>query len=293
MKTKFFKYSVLVIAAMAWGVSVKAQEVSSDTYSNYDSQSKDAQGNTIERIHTFTNGKEYSFKLVNGKVSNLYIDDVKIPPEEYGKYTVEINKIKEQIRLDRIQAEKDRAQAKIDRAQADKDREQAERDRGQAEKDRQQAEKDRQEAVSSRGQAEKDRVQAEKDQVQAGKDREQAERDREQSVKDRAQAELDRAQAVKDRAQAEVDRKQAEEDRKLMAQMINDLINDKIIPDEESLHEVTLNADEMTVNGKKQPDEVFKKYKTRYNRFANYNFSYGNNPGIHTYRGIHMSSPRQ
>ncbi|MDB5087456.1 MAG: hypothetical protein JWR09_1450 [Mucilaginibacter sp.] len=292
MKTKFFKYSVLVIAAMAWGVSVKAQEVSSDTYSNYDSQ-KDSHGNSIERVHTYTNGKEYSFKLINGKVSNLYVDDVKIPPEEYAKYSVEINKIKEQIRLDRIQAEKDRAQAKLDRAQADKDRAQAERDRGQAEKDRQQAERDRTEAISSKGQAEKDRAQAQKDQVQAGKDREQADRDREQAVKDRAQAELDRAQAVKDRAQAEVDRKQAEEDRKLMAQMINDLINDKIIPDEESLREVTLNADEMTVNGKKQSEEVFKKYKTRYNRFANYNFSYGNSPGIHTYRGIHMSSPRQ
>jgi colicin import membrane protein len=286
MKTKFFKYSVLIIAAMAWGVTVNAQDSNSDKYSNYDSQSKDAHGNTIERVHTFTDGKEYSFKLVNGKVANLYVDDVKIAPEQYAKYSTEINKIKEQIRLDRIQAEKDRAQAKIDRAQADKDRAQAEKDRGQAEKDRMGA-------VSSRGQAEKDRAQAGRDRLQAEKDRAQGDKDREQAVRDRAQAELDRAQAVKDRAQAEIDRKQAEEDRKLMAQMINDLINDKIITDEQSLHEVTLNADEMTVNGKKQSDEVFKKYKTRYNRFANYNFSYGNNPGGSQYRGIHMSKARQ
>lgn len=290
MKTKFLKYSVLVIAAMAWGVTVNAQDNNSDRYANYESQSKDSQGNTVERVHTFTNGKEYSFKLVNGKVNNLYVDDVKIAPEQYAKYSTEINKIKEQIRLDRIQAEKDRAQAKIDRAQADKDREQAERDRVQAEKDRT-------EAISSRGQAEKD-------QVQAGKDREQAERDREQSVKDRAQAELDRAQAVKDRAQAdvdreqavkdraqaEVDRKQAEEDRKLMRQLVGDLIKDGIVADENSLYSLTISPNGMTVNDKQMSTEVYSRYKTKYSRFANSVFSYGNSGNT---RGIHMSRSRE
>ncbi|MDB4923472.1 hypothetical protein [Mucilaginibacter sp.] len=283
MKTKFLKYSMLVIAAMAWGVAVNAQDKGSDTYSNYGSQSKDAHGNTIERVHTFTDGKEYSFKLVNGKVANLYVDDVKIAPEQYAKYSTEINKIKEQIRLDRIQAEKDRAQAKVDRAQADKDRVQAEKDRGQAEKDRM-------EAVSSRGQAEKDRAQAERDRLQAEKDRAQGDKDREQAVKDRAQAELDRAQAVKDRAQAAIDRKQAEEDRKLMAQLIGDLVKDGIVPDEKSLYSLTISPNGMTVNDKQMSAEVHNRYKTKYSRFANGVFSYGDSGNI---RGIHMSRSKQ
>lgn len=283
MKTKFLKYGVLVIAAMTWGVAVNAQDNNSEKYANYESQSRDSKGNTIDRVHTFTNGKEYSFKLVNGKVTDLYVDEVKIAPEQYSKYSVEINKIKEQIRLDRIQAEKDRAQAKIDRAQADKDRVQAERDRVQAEKDRA-------EAISSRGQAEKDRAQAEQDRLQAVKDRAQADKDREQAVKDRAQAELDRGQAVKDRAQAEIDRKQAEEDRKLMAQLIGDLVKDGIIPDEKSLYSLTMSPNGMTVNDKQMSAEVHNRYKTKYSRFANGVFSYGDSGNV---RGIHMSRSRQ
>jgi hypothetical protein len=284
MKTKFFKYSVLIIAAILRGVAANAQESNADKYSNYDSQSKDSHGNTIERVHAFANGKEYSFRLVNGKVTNLYVDEVKIAPEQYAKYSTEINKIKEQIRLDRIQADKDRVQAKIDRAQADKDR-------AQAERDREQAERDRKEAISSQGQAEKDRAQADRDRLQAEKDRVQGEKDREQAVKDRAQAELDRAQAEKDRVQAAIDRKQAEEDRKLMAQLISDLIKDGIVPDERSLHSLTISSTGMTVNDKKQPDEVFERYKAKYSRFASGDFSYGGYGS--SYRGIHMSRTKE
>src|ERR1700743_962929 len=142
MKTKFLKYSVLGIAAMVWGVTAHAQvrAKSSSTKKNQgvytsSSQTSDDNGNSVERVETNMNGKEFKIKLVNDKVVSLYVDDEKIAPADYGKYEAEINKIRAQIKLDRIQAEKDRHQADLDRQQADRDRAQAEKDRHQADLD--------------------------------------------------------------------------------------------------------------------------------------------------------------
>jgi len=301
MKTKFFKYGVLVVAAMICGLTAQAQTTkasagkskkASAVHSDYTSSSynTDDNGHSVERIETTINGREFKVKLDNDKITSLYVDDEKVAPADYGKYETEITEIREQIKRDRIQAEKDRHQADLDRQQAERDRAQAEKDRHQADLDRQQADRDRQQAEKDRQQAERDRQQADSERGQVERDRQQAERDRHQADLDREQAGRDRIQADKDRAQAEIDRKHAEEDRKLMAQLISDLVNDKIIPNEDALHNLTMNDDEMTVNGKKQPDAVFNKYKEKYKRFAGGEFSYENSYNSTSHRrGIHMS----
>lgn len=86
---------------------------------------------------------------------------------------------KEQVRLDRLQAEKDRHQATLDKLQADRDRKQAVFDRLQADKDREQARLDR--------------IQADKDRQQADRDRVQADKDRQQGIIDRSRADQERA----------------------------------------------------------------------------------------------------
>jgi hypothetical protein len=180
-----------------------------------------------------------------------------------------IDHIKEQIRLDKIQARKDQEQARRDQVQARADQQQAMKDQAQARMDQ--------------AQALKEQAQARFDQDQASKDQVQARKDQEQALRDQEQAKLDQAQALKDQ-------EQAREDQRLMGELIADLVKDGIVPNEKGLYTVTINETEMTVNDKKQPDSVFAKYKEKYVRFANGSFTYSNDQNGD--RGIRMSRHR-
>jgi len=267
MKTNYFKSVMLIVSVLAITTTLKAQQAGkktayNDRHSNFNVVDDNTPGHVKETIHTNWKDKNYEMTFVNNKMTELYVEGEKIPAAKWGEYSAVIARIKEQVRRDRIQAKKDQEQAGRDQLQAKRDQEQAMRDQLQAKRDQEQAGKDQ-------AQAEKDQLQAKRDQEQAGRDQEQAKRDQEQ--------------AERDQVQAKRDQEQAEEDQRLIKSMISDLVTDHIIPNEKALQQLTINGDEMTVNGKKQPAEVSKKYREKYARFADGEFSYendGNGRGI-------------
>jgi colicin import membrane protein len=300
MKINFLKQGFL-LAAMAvttlcYGQAKKKTVRDNSPNSNYLITSV-TNGQQVEEFRTNWNGVLYKTKFVNDKMTELFVDGEQIPAGKWGDYNTLITKIREQIKRDKIQAKKDQEQAARDMVQVKKDQEQAGRDQLQAKRDAEQAQRDALHAKRDAEQAQRDQagageaqVQAKRDQERARLDQLQAKKDQEQAAKDMVQAKRDQEQAAKDQIQAKKDQEQALQDQLLLKALISDLVKDKIVDNEKGVHDLTLNTDEMTVNGKKQPQAVFTKYKEKYNRFTHLNFSYGNQDGMRTYQGLHISN---
>jgi hypothetical protein len=137
-----------------------------------------------------------------------------------------------------------------------------------------QIKRDRAQALRDQEQAGLDRMQAQRDKQQAERDVIQAQRDKVQAELDQVQAERDVQQAIRDKEQAERDVKRAEEDRAMLKALINDVVKDGLAPDEKSVNEVRLDEYEFILNGKKQSDEIFKKYKDKYMKTPTSRFSF-------------------
>ena len=285
MKTNYLKSALMICTLIMLNAALMAQTTKKRTaysahgstaYGNNTYTYSEANGMLKEYIETNWSGDHYEMKLLNGKPTELYVNDKLVPAAEYGKYSSVISAIRKRIKEDRIQAEKDRKDAALDREQAQRDREQAERDREQARRDQEQARREQ-------GEAERDQAQARRDQEQAGRDQEQAARDQEQAKRDQEQAGRDQVQARHDQEEAKRDQQQLE-------LMINDMVSDAIIPSKGALHSMRMNEDEMVVNGKKMPDSVFNKYKERYPRFAHGHSDGTNFNGFNMTRGINGDS---
>lgn len=225
----------------------------------------------------------YNLTISQGRLTSLYVNGKIIPADSFYLYDNLVKRIVDQMKRDSAQAVRDREQAVRDREQAEKDREQAERDEEQAVRDKKQAERDQEQAVRDRTQAEKEAIdakmeaerdveQAQADRAQTERDRKQAGRDAEQAIRDKAQAERDSEQAVRDKQQAERDAQQAEEDRALLKSLMTDVVKEGLAPDEKSIVSLTLDGTVFFVNGKKQSDNLQKKFAEKYVRKEGYGF---------------------
>lgn len=258
MKRKLLSAPALFIALMLVNNPTQAQARNESTKGglpksiNISSLNSDGSGEM--QMNYTQDGHRYNVRLNGSKIVEMYVDDKKITESDFSKYEPGIRKILDQI-------EEDRKQAAIDRAEA--------------EKHRQQAGKDRELVNKMREQAEKHRIQAEQDRERANKEREQADRQRER-------ANLNREQAGKDRARAEVDRKKAEEDRRQMEAMFDELVNDKLVTDRESLTSLELDETKLVVNGKEQPASIHQRYKQKYLKEPHSRLQYRSSGGNRT-----------
>ena len=243
---------------------------------------------SISTIHITRDDKRYEIEEKDGKITELKIDGNLIPDDKIDSYHSEIEPILKEVKEQKELAETERGKSEIFRLEADKLREQAnglkleaEKMKGNSESFRAQADDIRKQSESIRIDAEKHRKEAEKFRVSAdafksntGDFQKQAEELRKNAEGIREQAEGFRKNAEEMKGQADAMRKEAEVMRiegekmrviyeKMQSEFINDLINDGVIKDKNNLS-YKLSADELIVNGVKQPGQVHKKMKDKY-----------------------------
>lgn len=264
---------MLVLASMAIMTGAEAQKNirvthSSSTHSTYLYVDEDTTISPPLTYITYKDDRLYNFALEQDKIVELFVDKRKMPADSFYVYQPLVNKLWEQIKKDKAQAEEDEKQALQDKEQAEADAVQARADKVQAEKDAIEAEQDKVQAEEDAVEAKEDKVQAEEDRKQAMEDKVQAEKEaqeeRVQVEEDRKQAKLDAVQAQKDRVQAQLDAKQAAEDRAVMKSLLVELVKEGLVPDEKSVRSLHLNEDEFIINGKLQSEELHKKYMTKF-----------------------------
>ncbi|WP_426671312.1 hypothetical protein ACPPVU_08755 [Mucilaginibacter sp. McL0603] len=254
MKTNYIWLMGILLASMTATAQTSPGKTAynDESHNSYD-HINITNGKRLEHIQMEWNNKTCKMELVDNKMADLYVNGEKIPAAEWGKYSEVIAAIREQIRKNQEQAKKNQEQAVRNEIQAKKNQEQA---------------------VRNQEQAVKNQEQVKVNQVQNVHNEEQAKRNEEQSVHNQEQAKRNEEQSVLNQEQAKRNEEQAAENERFIKNLTEDLVHDKIIPDANSLHQATFNSHEMTVNGVKQQDAVFKRYKDKYPRISEGEFTY-------------------
>lgn len=215
-----------------------------------------------------------------------------------------------QMARDRRQAERDREQASRDREQQSRDREQRQRDRGeqQIERAQQQREREQQRAEQQRERAER-QAEKQREREQSQREREQAQRE---ALQERDQAQQERQQAQQERFEANIQRvsgprthegssiyietgnsdcnceqqgdwneddvqqhrEKSAEDRAMLRKGIQVLVEDHIIDNTQHLRTLVLTDTDLSVNGIKQPSNVYQQIRSKLGEWAHNGFSY-------------------
>lgn len=273
--------TILAIATLATlGTGAKAQDKSSE---------KDI-------LTIYKGGHSYKEVSVAGKTTGVYVDDKPVAGSEIPHYDSLIQVMRTDVdqqnrdlaRSDEEDA-REEAQGDRDREEGQQDREQGQQDREQGQRDREQGQRDREQGQRDREQAQRDREQAQDEKEQAQRDREQGKQDREQGERDREQGRLDREQGQRDREQGQRDREQAQKDREQMREMIQFVLDKKIVPDQAHLNGLVLTDSTFYVNGVRQPKDFHQALKAKYPDWAHYGISYGN--GCAAGVNIHIGDP--
>ena len=291
--------SLLIVGAIALFPACQtfAQTPESTTISDFRAINIDGQGSTTDPQTVYVKdrkGKTYQYKKIDNKITEMYVDNQKVPEEKWADYNWLVREIDQQMEQDMAQAEADQKQAVLDMAQAQIEQEQAVIEQEQAVREQEQAVREQEQAVKEMAEdiqrAQQDAKEAAEmaavDQQQAILDMQQAEidqkqamedmaRDKEQAERDMEQAKRDLEQAKRDVEQAKIDMKNAAEDQKMMKNLMKEIISDQLAKDKKSVNSFRLTDKEFEVNGVIQSPAVFQKYKAKYLKTKDQSIYYG------------------
>ena len=263
---------------------------------------QDRAGVSNEKISTSVNGKKYIIVSENNEVKELYVNGKKIPAEKMGDYKSVTGKILKQTKSDAEQAEKDLKLSEIDMEQSKREMERSKIELAQSGIEMEDAKKEMEEHKEETRQAmQESKMEMEQSKIEMAKskmDMEQAQenmqeemkqykKNMEQSQKEMAQSqikmkeEMERSKVEMQKSMKEMERskKAMEQSQVLQENIIGDLIKENIIKDKKDLASYKLSNEELIVNGVKQPDTVYKRFKEKYVKNNKFTMIYDNNDG--------------
>ena len=218
---------------------------------------------------------DHYYKIVNvyDKPSEVYVDNRLVTGDELTKYNAVIERIRSTVKDD------------------DEDREmrQMERDRRQAERDERQARHDQEQQRHDREQQQRDRAQQRHDQDQQRQDRIQEQQNRQQEQQDRIREQQDRQREQQSREDEgdcrscdgdwerneQAQREQSAEDRAMLQKGIQVLVDEHVINGTQNLRTLVLTDTDVSVNGVRQPANIYQQMRSRLGDWALHGLSYG------------------
>lgn len=262
MKTKSIGLIGILLAAMTVSAQTNKRAKTAyddDRYNNYD-HVHTVNGKRVEEIKMNHHNKIYKAEFVNDKMTSLSIDSQKIPESEWPAHTEATTTIRMQIKLNEDQAKVNTKQAIRNAEQVSVDEQQENRNEDQARLNEIQAKKNAEQHERNDEQAKRNAELAKRNEVQAKRNAEKEVRNKERENRNEEQA--------------KVNAEQAAENERFIKELTEDLVLDKIITVQEGLREFNLSIVEMTVNGVKQSEAIFKKYQEKYSKQSSGGFNY-------------------
>ncbi len=227
------------------------------------------------KTYTTINGKKYIITIKNNQVTELNIDDQKIPAEKIGEYKTITDQILKQMKIEMAKSEKAMAEseiemAKSEKAMAESEIEMAKSEKAMAESEIEMAKSEKAMAESEIEMAKSEKAMAESEIEMAKSEKAMAEAEKEMAKSAKAMEQAEKEMAKSEKAMAESEKEMAksekamEQSRILQEKIIENFISENIIKNKKELYSYKLSADELIVNGIKQPEAIHKKFKDKY-----------------------------
>ncbi len=199
--------------------------------------------------------KELEESRIEIEQSNIEIEHAKKELDENREIT---KKDMEQAQIEMQETKIEMAQAKVEMEKA---QEEMKQDMVQAKKEMEQSQKQIMQAKKEMNQSK-----MKQEMKQAKIEMEQAQKQMIQSKKEMEQSKMQMEQSKKEMEQSQI----------MQQKMIDDLIKEHIIKDKKELTSLKLSDQELIVNGVRQSDAMYKKFRAKYAREKNFSMMYNN-----------------